>query len=281
MVGYHRFTVEEVHEATGVDVERIRSALKVYRIQPGVHPLRSDSDPITVLPYPGGRHPRIGFLDGALDPQRETKLSVFTPWDDDGYVVIDVPEAIWSNLGLTYLAHTHVPTIWTKAERELPRLEWRHGKDGTYQIERTLPNGIRFSTKAIPTRECVRLEMKLVNGTTNTLTDLRVQMCAMLKGASGFNQQTNSNKVFAKPFVACRNDEGNRWIVWVWAPCHRVWGNPPVPCLHSDPKFPDAKPGQTQTIRGRISFFEGADIQPELQRIEKDSWILQAASGEL
>ena len=66
-----------------------------------------------MLPYPGGRHPRIGFLEGAIDPQRETKLSVFTPWHDSSYVVADVPEAIWSNLGLTYLAHTHIPTIWT------------------------------------------------------------------------------------------------------------------------------------------------------------------------
>ena len=24
------------------------------------------------MPYPGGRHPRIGFLEGAVDPQRET-----------------------------------------------------------------------------------------------------------------------------------------------------------------------------------------------------------------
>jgi hypothetical protein len=33
-----------------------------------------------VLPYPGGRHPRVGFLDGAIDPQRGTKASVFAPW---------------------------------------------------------------------------------------------------------------------------------------------------------------------------------------------------------
>jgi hypothetical protein len=50
-----------------------------------------------VLPYPGGRHPRIGFLDGAVNPQRETKISVSTPWDEQSYVVVDLPEAIWSN----------------------------------------------------------------------------------------------------------------------------------------------------------------------------------------
>ena len=34
-----------------------------------------------MLPYPGGRHPRLGFLDGAIRPQRETKVSVFAPWE--------------------------------------------------------------------------------------------------------------------------------------------------------------------------------------------------------
>ena len=68
-----------------------------------------------------GRHPRIGFLDGAIRPQRETKISVFTPWDPHSYVVVDVPEAIWSNLGLTYLAHTHIDTVWTKKKIEVAR----------------------------------------------------------------------------------------------------------------------------------------------------------------
>ena len=63
---------------------------------------------VEVWPYPGGRHPRIGFKDGAIRPQRETKFSVFVPWPDGGYVVVDVPEAIWmdteSGRELLYLA---------------------------------------------------------------------------------------------------------------------------------------------------------------------------------
>ena len=45
---------------------------------------------------------------------------------------MDVPEAVWSNLGLTYLAHTHVPTLWTKQDIELPQLEWERRDDGSY-----------------------------------------------------------------------------------------------------------------------------------------------------
>ena len=198
-----------------------------------------------MIPYPGGRHPRIGFLDGAIRPQRETKISIFTPWDESSYVVADVPEAIWSNLGLTYLAHTHVPTIWTKAGTELAPLEWNRRADRTLDCERRLPNGITFGTKVVPESAAVRMEMWLTNGTAETLTDLRVQNCVMLKGAAGFAAQTNDNKIFRAPYAACRSDDGQRWIITAWDPCQRAWGNDKCPCLHSDPQFPDcAGPNQ-------------------------------------
>ena len=47
-------------------------------------PVRKEGEPLLVLPYPGGRHPRIGFRDGMIRPQRETKASVFAPWKDGG-----------------------------------------------------------------------------------------------------------------------------------------------------------------------------------------------------
>ena len=150
-----------------------------------------------MLPYPGGRHPRIGFLDGAVEPQRETKLSVFCPWDDHSYVVMDVPEAIWSNLGLTYLAHTHVKTIWDLQGTQLEPQEWQHADDGSFQMQRRLPNGIEFGTTATAMPDHIAMTMFLKNGTAEPLSDLRVQNCVMLKGAEGFDQQTNDNKKFA------------------------------------------------------------------------------------
>ncbi|MBI1839592.1 MAG: hypothetical protein HYR88_01925 [Verrucomicrobia bacterium] len=280
MYTFHRFSVEEVAAATGLTKEEAATALRAHRIpQPGRLVRISETAPLMVLPYPGGRHPRIGFQEGAVNPQRDTKLSVFTPWDDKSYVVIDVPEAIWSNLGLMYLAHTHVPTLWTKAHIELPKLDWRRRRDGSFFSERKLPNGVSFATRAIPSREAVRLEIKLTNASTNHLSDLRVQMCAMLKGVEGFNQQTNANKVFAPPFSACKSEDGQRWILWAWQPVNRTWGNPPVPCLHSDPKFPDCKPGETKTIRGWLSFYEGTDIDSEMRRIEQDPWLFEIAAG--
>jgi hypothetical protein len=272
MVGWHRFTTEEVQAATGLSADEIAAALKRFNIAPGVHPAHKAGDPLVVLPYPGGRHPRIGFLDGAIRPQRETKISVFTPWDDGSYVVADIPEAIWSNLGLTYLAHTHVPTIWTKQNIELEKLEWNRGAGGVLEFERRLPNGIRFGTKVTPTAGEVRMEMWLANGTPEALTDLRVQNCIMLKGAAGFEEQTNDNKVFDAPYVACRSRDRRRFVITAWEPCHRAWGNAPCPCLHSDPRFPDCAPGQTQRIRGWLSFYEGDDVRAEFKRIDATDW---------
>ena len=272
MVWYHRFSTAEIKAAIGLSDDEIATALARFKIGKSNKPKRAANAPLLVLPYPGGRHPRIGFLEGAINPQRETKLSVFTPWDEESYVVVDVPEAIWSNLGLAYLAHTHVPTIWTQQNIELERLEWNRRADGTFDIERRLPNGIVFGAKVMPATNAVRMELWLTNGTKETLRDLRVQNCVMLKGAKGFDQQTNDNKVFSSPYVACRSVDGKRWIITAWAPCHRVWANAPVPCLHSDPKFPDCAPGETKRLRGWLSFYEGTGVEAEFRRIEKAGW---------
>ena len=270
-MAWHRFSVEETSAATGLGAAEIEQAEQRLNIRRSP-PVRPANAPLLTLPYPGGRHPRIGFLDGAVAPQRETKLSVFTPWDSGSYVVMDVPEAIWSNLGLTYLAHTHVPTVWSKAGAELPRLEWNRNANGSFDFERTLPNGIVFGTQVIPQAGAVRMEMWLRNGTKEKLSDLRVQNCVMLKGAVGFTAQTNTNKVISKPYVACRSEDGRRWIISAWEPCDRPWANAPVPCLHSDPKFPNCEPGQTQRLRGWLSFYEGADIEAEFKRIDATGW---------
>lgn len=272
MVWYHRFQTEEIEAATGLAEGEIVGALKRFDISRDSRPKKPVGAPLLVLPYPGGRHPRIGFLDGAVNPQRETKVSVFTPWDEESYVVVDVPEAIWSNLGLTYLAHKHVATVWTQQKIELVPLEWNRRSEGAFDIERKLPNGIAFGAKVVPATNAVRMELWLMNGTKETLRDLRVQNCVMLKGAKGFERQTNDNKVFSSPYVACRSSDGKRWIISAWEPCHRPWANPPVPCLHSDPKFPDCPPGETKQLRGWLSFYEGTDIEAEFRRLDQTGW---------
>ena len=266
MVWHHRFKTYELVAATGLTEKDITAALKQFDIRPNNAPRRAPKAPLKVLPYPGGRHPRIGFLDGAVQPQRETKISIFAPWDDNSYVVADIPEAIWSNLGLTYLAHTHVPTVWTKKKVDLKKLEWMRLKDGTLFMERTLPNGIRFGTKVVPAREVVWVEMWLHNGTKEKLSGMRVQNCVMLKGTVGFDQLSKDNKLLEDGWCACRSVDGKRWIVTGFQPIHRAWANARVPCLHADPKFPDAAPGKTVRLKGYVAFHKGTDVKKAAEK---------------
>lgn len=272
MVWHHGYSPAEVSAATGLSEREVNEDLKKFEITPEKKPRREKGDPLLMLPYPGGRHPRIGFLEGAVKPQRETKISVFTPWDDSSFVVVDLPEALWSNLGLTYLAHTHVPTVWTKQGIELEQLEWNRRQGGSLDLTRRLPNGITFDANASTSADAVRMELSLNNGTKEKLADLRVQMCVMLKSAKGFEQQTNSNKVISGSYVACHTADKKRWIITAWDPGFRAWANEKCPCLHSDPKFPDCGPGESRRIKGWLSFYEGTDIEGEFKRIEKTGW---------
>jgi hypothetical protein len=162
--------------------------------------------------------------------------------------------------------------VWTKAGITLEPLEWTAGPGETLECERRLPNGIAFGTRVVPTRDAVRMEMWLTNGTAAPLTDLRVQQCVMLKGAGGFEQLTNDNKLFESPYAAVRNADGKRWVLTAWDHPHRTWGNPPCPCLHSDPRFPDCPPGETRRLKGWLSFYEGADIRGEIRRVDALGW---------
>ncbi len=277
----HRFTDAEISAATGLPTAQVTAARQRFGID--ASSIMPAAGRLTTLPYPGGRHPRIGFRDGAMRPQRETKFSVLAPWDPGSYVVVDVPEAIWVNQDdgreLLYLAHTHVPTMWTKLDVELPRREWDRRDDGSLWIERTLPNGVAFGAHVVPHKTHVEMDLWLTNGTEATLTGLRVQNCVMLREAAGFNALDNTNRLEQSPFVACRNEAGNRWIITAWQHCVRPWSNQHCPCMHSDPQFPDCAPGETQRLRGWLSFYEGTDIKAELARIAATPWQSQPSSA--
>lgn len=263
----HQYLPEEAGAVLGLSAEQVKDASSRL----GVTNQESDfsADHLKIAPYPGGRHPRIGFLDGAVNPQRETKVSVFSPWSPHSYVVLDVPEAIWSNLGLTYLAHTHVPTIWSQQDQSLLPLEWKRISESHLEISRTLPNGIRFDVDVKALKDHVKFKMTLFNGTQSTLSDLRIQMCGMLKGLNEFNTQTNDNKIFNPPFAACHSTDKSKWVIWAWQPIQRAWGNPPCPCLHADPQFPNCPPKESREVHGLFAFYDGTEIESELARLAK------------
>jgi hypothetical protein len=266
----HGYTPAEMGAAFGMSEEELLARLRAFK---GESLTRPKDGRLLIVPYPGGRHPRIGFLDGAIRPQRETKISVFAPWDEGGYAVADVPEAVWHDPGgkprrLLYLAHTHVPTLWDEQHVSLPPLEWSRVGDGVYEVSRVLPNKVTMTSRAETGREGVRFQFRVTNGSAEALSGLNVQMCVMLKGLSGFEKRSNENKVFESPFAAACDRSGKRWVITAWEGCERAWGNAPCPCLHSDPHLPDCPPGETKQARGWLSFHEGDDPRAEFKRLQ-------------
>ena len=270
MIHYHHYTWEEVERVTGLDTNTLKGRAQEMGIDqtPPLEPSDTKKK-VRVLPYPGGRHPRIGFLEGALLPQRGTKASVFLPWDAASYVVIDLPEAIFSNLGLIFLAHTHIPTIWDDQNIWLDNLDWDRVPTGDLSVSRVLPNRISFGASVRPSFGRVEMTLWLRNDTSETVSDLRTQICVMLKGTPGFNSQTNDNKIFRSPVSAAMSDNRHRSVLVAWDRCGHAWGNPLVPCMHADPVLPNCAPGQTVRVRGSLWFFEGSDIEGEINRARK------------
>ena len=257
----HGYSQVETAMATG------REAPEIARLQPQVVAPRKPVDRLLLLPYPGGRHPRIGFLEGAIDPHRDTKCSVFLPWAGGGYAVIDVPEAVWCEKQLVYLAHKHIPTKWEKQGKTLERIDWTRGEDGVLTSQRTLPDGLAFSVRVEPAVDGAWMELRLRNGTDRTLTGLWAQVCVMLKGAPGFNAQTKDNKLKIQGAGVCavRSEDGKRWIATVFER-PKLWENPPCPCIHADPLFPDLPTGGETVSRGKLFVYEGEDFAGEVAR---------------
>lgn len=278
----HRYTLPEMEAATGLTRDQVANAAReaTGRSTDGLGQKPAGGQ-LLVLPYPGGRHPRIGFRDGAIRPQRETKFSVFAPWNEGGYIVVDVPEAIWVQQGqgreLLYLAHSHIPTRWDRLGKSLPALEWNRPAQGKLEMERELPDGTTFGARVESREGEVQMELWIRNGTNETLRGLSVQNCVMLREASGFQAQSNDNKRFRSPLAVASNEAGDRWIITGWSHAERTWGNPPCPCLHSDPRFPDCEPGQTQRLVGRLAFYQGTDIETQLQQLA-NRWQLDSLS---
>lgn len=273
MVWYHGYTTEEMSEATGLAPDRVTEAIDRFSISEATRPDPPNDGRAVIVPYPGGRHPRIGFLDGAIDPRADTKVSIISPWQGPGYVVIDIPEAVWWDDRLLFLAHTHVPTIWTEAGLELPESPWSLEADHSLRSRRELPNGVAIEVDIEPIESGARMAIRLINGSETTLRGLRAQICALLRGMPGFQEQANDLATFEGSYSVRRSSENDQhWIVLAFEPCHRAWGNAPCPCLHSDPSFPDCPPGESVEARGIFSFVEADDAQQAIAAVEAIPW---------
>ncbi|NND33704.1 MAG: polysaccharide deacetylase family protein [Saprospiraceae bacterium] len=264
----HQYSYTETAEVLGQHDSTIHHA-------PDKKSLDPPPDLIEVLPFPGGRHPRLDFKEGMLSPMRGTKLSVFLPWDSRDYVVLDIPEAVFTQYGLTFLGHKHIPTVFDYSLNAVSNSDWKKDEQGNWTNIWLLDRWMEIKATVTPEKERVLMQLSLTNNTDDTIFhDLQTQVCVMLGKAANFSEQTNDNKQFNCPVAVVQSKKGNQWIVTAWEGCSNPWGNADCPCLHADPKFPDCSPGQTVSIKGMLWFYTGNNIQAEIDRVRSElDWL--------
>ncbi|WP_422083617.1 polysaccharide deacetylase family protein [Ulvibacterium sp.] len=258
----HRYSPVEMGKVLGLPQEKVRTLLKDISV--GAVPKKK----LEVLPYPGGRHPRIDFKDGMASPRRGTKLSVFLPWSPEEYVVLDLPEAVMSQFGITFLGHKHIPTVFDYAKIPIYNSEWQKDKNGQWSNLWKLPNNIDIGASVTSRSDHLKMKLWLTNHTKDTiLSGLQTQICVMLGQAKLFDKQTNANKKLSCPVVAVESEDEKHWIITGWEGCSHPWGNEACPCLHADPKFPDCPPGETVSLEGVLWLYEGTEIDKKIQEV--------------
>jgi len=266
----HGFTGEEMSKVLGLQGSEVDSLLNMNpRLPPQL------GERIEVWPYPGGRHPRIDFQDGMASARRGTKLSAFLPWADEEYVVLDVPEAVMNQFGIAFLGHKHIPTLPDLDKIQVDNIDWVQESNGDWKNLWKLPNQMEISAMVSPHEDRILMELSLTNHSRDTTFEgLQTQVCVMLGQTADFAEQTNDNKMLTCPTVAVKAAGKDRWIITGWQGCSHPWGNPDCPCLHADPSFPNCPPGETVTIRGILWFYEGKEVEMEINRkAEEYSWL--------
>lgn len=266
MVYFHHFSDDEIQKVTRYKLDVI-DALKNELTK--ISGSGFSNEKIIVKPYPGGRHPRIGFKEGMRSPMRGTKVSAFLPWNIDDYIIIDLPEAVFTQYGLTFLGHKHIPTVFDLQKIPVYNQDWHLLENGSMRNKWILPNHMSLEAEVYPDVRSINLKLSLINGSRDTVfTDLRTQVCVMFRNALEFNDQTNENKIFDCPVTAVHSKDSKRWIITAWEHCQNAWGNEDCPCMHADPVFPDCKPGERVQLSGKIWFYEGDDILAEIEKIK-------------
>ena len=268
--GLPSFWAERDARRDGDEFGGDRGGLEKYELK-GKTPPRGGVSRSAVLPIPvAGIHE--SDFSTAPSPRRRRSSACSLPGMMTSYVVADVPEAIFSNLGLIYLAHTHVPTIWDAQGIKLAKLEWRRHPDGGLESQRTLPNRVEFGVTIKPEAAAVRMELWLRNGTTQKLSGLRVQNCLMLAARERIRRADERQQGFSRTILRRsrrrRQPLGDHGLVTD----PTMLGQREMPLPARGPSASRLRAQETVRAYGWLSFYEGTDIDSELRRIDQMGW---------
>lgn len=216
---------------------------------------------------------------------------VHLPWADSGLVMLDFPEAVFSDQGLLFLSH--VSQCFHQLWPDLPKVEWQT-IDGGIRFERRLPNRFVYGGSLVAADDRrVDLRLWARNEDDIPIGELKTQVCCYLPRAKGFDERTMDNKwvhVAGRgwmrypeaaasgvktgrwrlgwrsglpscdaPVIATQSADGKRLMVIDWGEATRsLVGNPAHPCMHADPVWPDLAAGESAEISGRLVFLDGS-----------------------
>lgn len=289
------FETDEIQAATGLSAAEIRASLAKFGITPENKPARAKDAPLAMLPWPGGRRisgTRNARVEAAR--QRDTKAGVLAPFADGGYAVLDMPEVLYvaregdAGRRALYVAHYLGYSVWESDEHlRLEPIEWKRAADHILETGREFPKGkrysSRFTSKFVAFRRSVRMKITLANESDGLFRGpQQVQNCVFMRNLKGGFGGPDSRDVAAKGYHARSSADGMRWIIVAWVPLmtppafgfcpSACWGNPEMPCCHSDPQFGDIPAGESRSVYGWLSFYEGEDIHGEFERIDRTGW---------
>ena len=215
---------------------------------------------------------------------------VHLPWPGAGCVMLDFPEAVFSDQGLMFLSHESrcFKQLWPN----LPKAEWTAVRGGI-AFERRLPNNFVYGgSLAAASDQRVDLRLWARNEDEIPIGELKLQVCAYLPQAPDFAARTMANKwvhvagrgwmrypeALASgvkrgrwrlgwraglpscdaPLIATESADGRRFLITEWGDAtYSLTGNPDHPCMHADPVWPDLAPGRSAEITGRLECHEG------------------------
>lgn len=215
---------------------------------------------------------------------------VSPPWQSPDHLWLDFPEAVFVSGELIYLGHVNelIPCRY----QELPKVPWEPVTGGI-GFHRELPNGLHFAGRLTGvSNTAIAMELSFANHGEENLTNIHLQTCAYLRAIREFADFTHENiRVHVasrrwvtladamknprddgcvrlgwrsgpftadKPMIACTSTTHPRGVVMTWfEQTFSLIGNPAHPCFHADPFVSDLAPGEADTLRGALVFFEG------------------------
>ena len=245
MTVFHRYTPAEIGAATGLSSDEVAADLERFGLAGKSPPPRGGSRsarraalsrrPSSPDRLSRRRHPSAPRVEGQrLRPVgRAAAMSSSTSPRRSGRA--KAPHAS-SSIWPTRMS----PPCGISKASSWNALEWTRKPAGVLSVRRNLPNGVSFGAEVTPTRNEVRMELWITNGTQTPLSGSAGAELRDAQGGAGLRSRepmTTRSSTNRMPPAAVRTGTAGSS-----RPGSRAFApgpTPPCPCLHSDPQFPD------------------------------------------